>query len=157
MEGVVRIPLTQGYYTVINAEDYEIVSNYKWRFQSEGYAVTSVKDEDGGYKALYMHRLIAGKYHDCTGLFIDHVNGNGLDNRTYNLRLCNFSQNNCNARISKKNKSGIKGLSEYPDYFIGKINVNKKRYTKRSKDKNVVIEWLKEMRDRLHGEFARHS
>jgi hypothetical protein len=45
------------------------------------------------------------------GLLIDHINGIKLDNRIENLRLATDSGNNSNATMSKRNKTGFKGVS----------------------------------------------
>jgi hypothetical protein len=56
-------------------------------------------------KHHYIHRMILG----CKGE-IDHVNGNGLDNRKSNLRSCLHSENMKNRKLNKNNKSGYKGV-----------------------------------------------
>lgn len=45
------------------------------------------------------------------GLVIDHVNGDGTDNRLENLRVVTTSDNSANSTISKRNKTGITGVS----------------------------------------------
>lgn len=54
-----------------------------------------------------MHRLIMNPLNN---LFIDHKDGNGLNNQKENLRICTQAQNIGNSIISKNNKSGIKGV-----------------------------------------------
>ncbi len=53
---------------------------------------------------LYVHGMWPPKY-------IDHINHDTDDNRIANLRDASQSQNLCNARLSKANTSGVKGVS----------------------------------------------
>jgi hypothetical protein len=53
-----------------------------------------------------MHRFLIGE----AGLYVDHRNGDGLDNRRANLRSATNSQNQANRGKSKRNKSGFKGV-----------------------------------------------
>lgn len=100
---VVKIPLTRGVEAVIDDDSYHLVSNYKW------YAI--VGRHDTLYAArghgLLMHRVITNA---PPNLFVDHKNGNGLDNTKANLRLVNRSQNQGNSR-PRKGSSNFKGVS----------------------------------------------
>lgn len=72
----------------------------------EGYKSLTIN-----YKKYLIHRLVwfyVNKKWPTE--FIDHINGNKLDNRIENLREATNSQNNFNAKLSKKNTSGCKGI-----------------------------------------------
>lgn len=60
---------------------------------------------DGRLVMLHRWLLDAPK-----GVPVDHVNGNGLDNRRANLRLCTYSENGGNSQIHARNTSGFKGV-----------------------------------------------
>ncbi|WP_298833805.1 HNH endonuclease [uncultured Planococcus sp.] len=104
----IEIPLTQGKVAIIDAEDYALVSKYKWCFSSSiGYAV-SRHYVDGIKKPLLLHRLIMNA---PAHLVTDHINRIPLDNRKQNLRLCTKAENNRNMPVNRKNnKSGYKGV-----------------------------------------------
>ena len=63
-------------------------------------------------KKIYAHRiiwkLVTGQ--DLGKLCIDHINGDGTDNRWNNLRKADGSQNAANREASYKSISGIKGV-----------------------------------------------
>ena len=87
------------------------MSKYNWYFAEKsrsrfGYAVTDLKNKENpfGVRHVTMHRFLLKPK---IGILIDHINGNGLDNRRSNLRECNSTQNNANFFIGKKIKVGI--------------------------------------------------
>jgi hypothetical protein len=62
-------------------------------------------------------------------LFIDHINGDGFDNRRANLRLATSTQNNYNRRITSRLTSKYKGVDYRPSKkaYRARITVNKKK------------------------------
>lgn len=98
-----RIKLTQGFYALVDAEDYERVNQYRWtvyKSRSTFYA-TSSQPKLNGNKSTPMHRFIMRAR---SGRLVDHANRNGLDNRKSNLRFCLPSENSINSP-SKKRKN----------------------------------------------------
>ncbi len=125
------IKLTQGQYTIVDDEDYEELSLFKWRTQrckrtGAYYAIRSTsKTSIGGTKTVLMHRdiMTAPK-----GMLVDHIDHNTLDNRRCNLRVCTQSQNQMNRGRPSNNTSGLKGVSWRKDRnkWRAQITVNKK-------------------------------
>jgi len=107
-----KIPLTQDKCATLDDADFTRLSNFKWCAYKGGnayYAVRSSKRQNGKRKQIYMHREILGlKASDSRQT--DHINGNGLDNRRSNLRICTHAQNQHN-RHSIRGKSKFKGCS----------------------------------------------
>lgn len=93
-EGTKAIPLNKGFQTIVDASDYDWLMKWRWRIVEKGYAQRSVhKGEDIKTKALFMHRAILNT---PSGFYSDHINGDKLDNRRGNLRICTPHQNNLN-------------------------------------------------------------
>jgi hypothetical protein len=109
-ENIVEIPLTQGKFAIVDAEDYPTVSGKRWFpiGSHTSYAVANIITDDGKHTTVRMHRLIMDAK---PGQSVDHINGNGLDNRRCNLRFASQHQNNANQRKHKNNTSGFKGVS----------------------------------------------
>lgn len=89
---------------------------------------------------------------------VDHINGCKSDDRIENLRPCTQSQNNCNAKLSKNNKSGVKGVywSEREGKWKAEISMNNnvmKLGTFSSLDDADKV--VREARKKIHREFAR--
>ena len=98
-----EIPLTKGLVAIIDDEDFERVSRYKWLAlprKRTSYA-TRTSQVGGTKKTVYLHRFILNA---SNGLQVDHINGNGLDNRKSNLRLVTHSEN---LRNSYKHRRGL--------------------------------------------------
>lgn len=99
------IPLTQGKFAIVDAEDYEWLNQYKW--YAAKYGTTFYACRSKGRTTINMHRQIM-----CApkGLICDHKNHNGLDNRKNNLRLCTNAQNQYNRRPRTGCSSRYKGV-----------------------------------------------
>lgn len=98
---------------IVDDEDYEFVSNYAMHVWSTPrhhtlYAIITFSR----VKQLRLHRVLT-KAKDNE--VVDHINGNGLDNRRSNLRVTTQLNNNANARKKAKATSMYKGVSLYLD------------------------------------------
>jgi len=105
-----RIPLNHGKFAVIDSEDWFRVSGYNWRCRLDGntyYAYTFCRI-NGRQKRIFMHRLILNAPNHK---LVDHIDGNGLNNRKTNLRLCNYTQNAWNRRPAAGGHSKYKGVT----------------------------------------------
>ena len=108
------IPLSKGYVALVDDEDFERASRHNWhveiRKNGPKYAQTTFT-KHRYITAMRLHRFIMG----CTegdGAIVDHVNGDGLDNRKANLRRCTQKQNVMNQAKSKGRYSKYKGVSK---------------------------------------------
>lgn len=105
-----EIMLTQGKVALVDDEDYERLNQFKWYASFERgrfYAAKGVWNE-GKHTTIRMHREIMN---NPTGMDIDHINNNGLDNCKENLRICYRQQNMQNQRkAQQRNKLRIKGV-----------------------------------------------
>jgi hypothetical protein len=101
---VKTIPLTCGLVAIVDDQDYERLSCFKW-CASHRYAVHC---DHVTRTQIRMHRLVL---YAPRGVEADHVNGDTLDNRRANLRLAAHAENMRNSRISSTNGSGFKGVS----------------------------------------------
>lgn len=111
------VQLTQGKVALIDDADLELVSQYKWFHarSGTGYAQNSTR-ENGRTRSIQMHRLIMSP---AAGMFVDHINGDTLDNRRSNLRVCTRTENARNRRGT--NKHGFKGVYKVDGKFQATI------------------------------------
>ena len=110
-----KIKLTQDQWALVDDEDYEMLTEHKWsalrdhKTKDRFYVKrNSPTDSNGKRKIILMHREITNA---PKGKVVDHINGNPLDNRKENLRVCTQQENTMNRRKHKNNKSGYKGVS----------------------------------------------
>lgn len=116
-----KVALTHGLFAIVDDADLELVSQFKWYAAPHGSK--GGKCAASGHKKTYMHRLIMNA---SFGLQVDHINGDPLDNRRSNLRVCSRMENQHNRR-SVSNKFGLKGVQQTPyGKFYACIRVNKK-------------------------------
>jgi hypothetical protein len=119
-EGAQLVPLNRS-FAIVDSADAEMVRKYRWK-ENQGYAVRS----NGRAATLSMHRLIIGA---VDGQYVDHINGNPLDNRRSNLRACTNAENSWNAKKQKRSKSPLKGitLNKSTGKFRAQIMINYKK------------------------------
>ncbi len=146
------IPLTQGYSAIVDDEDFERLSAFKWCY-SEGYAVRNAGEKEG---FIRMHWSVIGR--PPAGFETDHRNNDGLDNQRHNLRHVTHQHNLMNKGPQSNNTSGYKGV--YWHKAAGKWCAEIKAYGKRVRLGTFhVIEdaaiAYNEASKRLHGEFAK--
>lgn len=105
-----EIPLTQDRVAIIDDIDEERVCDGSWHILTTNgleYAVGRVANNEGERIRTYMHRLILDA---PRGVSVDHINGNGLDNRRCNLRFATVNQNQFNRRPNSGCSSQYKGV-----------------------------------------------
>ena len=104
------VPLTRGYEAVIDAADVPLVEGRNWYAKQRTHTVYACRSQwsGGADVTVRMHRVIAAA---PDGMDVDHIDGDGLNNRRSNLRHATRSENNCNRRAALKNASGLKGVS----------------------------------------------
>lgn len=106
---IAYVPLTRGYEAVISVADVPLVDGVNWYAMAAGGTIYAVrKGPRPKQRKIYMHRAILS---DPDGLEVDHINGEGLDNRRCNLRAATRAQNARNSHVSNANTSGYKGVS----------------------------------------------
>lgn len=103
-----------GYEFYIDKEDLDLIKQYCWHKHRDGYLRTRynvIIDENGNphNKYILMHKLLTQGFEE-SNLEIDHINGKPNDNRKSNLREISHSNNMKNIKLSKSNKSGVKGV-----------------------------------------------
>lgn len=107
---------------LFSLSDYNKIKDFCWLKHHGGYMLANNINSD---KLIYLHVLIMnpGKNEE-----VDHINGNRLDNRRENLRICTHQQNMMNRGIQKNNTSGVIGVyySEKYSKWHARIKVNGK-------------------------------
>ena len=88
--------------SLVDIEDVDIIKKHKWCLSSSNGYVMS------GTLGKCLHMFLVGIHNNSV---IDHINGNKLDNRRYNLRIASKSLNTFNSKPHKDNLSGIKGIT----------------------------------------------
>jgi len=127
-ETVSSIPLTQNAHVIIDAEDFISLCNRKWSLWQKTQSQSRYARSNEKGKTIYMHREIMNA---PKGMEIDHINGNGLDNRKSNLRVCTKAQNQQNAKKRTGKSSVFKGVCWEKDRRKWRASikpVNKKRF-----------------------------
>lgn len=124
------IELTQGKFAMVDDEDFEKLSDFKWHAHTrKGRDHTFYARRNGNYRpgnrtdAIYMHRVVMNV---SENEMIDHIDRNGLNNQKSNLRITTQSNN-------KKNSKGF-GVSKYKGVYLQKLQ---RKYKKKNGEISV--------------------
>lgn len=152
------VELTQGQVTLVDIDDLPLIADYRWHAdwnssKNAYYATASVNVSYKKQKTIRLNRLLM----NCPEHFVvDHIDGNPLNNRRSNLRICTYSQNCNNKGKYKTNTTGHKGLVKVKNTYEVYISVNgKSTYVGCSGDYNKAVKMHEEESRKIHGEFCR--
>jgi HNH endonuclease/AP2 domain len=146
-----KITTTHTNYEIeFDEEDADLVLRYKWTVYKHPtselrYAQSTKRPH------IRMHRLILGVL-DQPDIDVDHIDGNGLNNKRSNLRLATKSQNLANQKIRTDGISRFKGVSQKGKYWKAKC---KNIWLGSFKTEEEAAKAYDKKAKELYGEFAR--
>lgn len=129
-----------------SAEDRELVEKHSW-YSSDGYV--------RGNRCKGIHRMIMNA---SANMKIDHIDGNPMNNRRNNLRICTVGENNCNRKKSNNKTSRYKGVywSSERAKWISQIKANgKSKRLGQFSDEIKAAHAYNIAALKYHGEFAK--
>ena len=150
----------KGIKILIDDEDFEKANCGRSLFVKNSGFVVIVSHSNNKTKHTFLHKVIMPAR---KGLQVDHINGNRLDNRKSNLRICTHAENQRNKKIRSDSKNKYKGVCLHRcikngktyRYFYARVYVDKKCYTKHgAKSEEEAALLYNELAKKYHGEFA---
>lgn len=151
------IGISRGMETFIDDEDYHLVSMYRWFAIQKTvgkcwYAVTNIKVGNGKKKQVGMHQMV---FPVLSGMMVDHIDRNGLNNQKKNLRAATALQNSINRGPDFDKRCPFKGVVWKRKSWQAGITYNGKYiYLGSYQDTIEAATAYDEAANRFHGEFA---
>lgn len=154
---VAMMELASGYTTILDADLVGMVKERRW-YSTKGkntrYVASRKMHEDGRVETVFLHRFLT----NCPeGMIVDHINGDGLDNRLCNLRVVTVAQNNMNSRVRNNSQSGLKGAyyDKRRDKYYSRITISGKHINLGTfKTAEEAAEAYAEASRKYHGEYG---
>lgn len=152
-DGTASLILTNGYVATIDSADIDLVSGRNWFVAISGDGRPYVSSKvPRSRRRVFLHRFLLNP---PDGMVVDHRNGNGLDNRRSNIRICTQAENVRNNRGVAGKTSQFKGVSFWNGWWIATITSHGKqiRIGQFSTERAAALAY-NDAANRLHGEFA---
>jgi len=147
------IKLTQNKFAEVDEEDLPKLFKHKWIYSTKNKKFQGYAQSNRSTGSIYMHRLITNCPSDK---IVDHKDGNTLNNKKENLRICTQKENMRNSKTKSDNKSGYKGvhLHKLTGKWRSQITVNGKTISLGLfDDPKEAAEARKNAAKVYHGEF----
>lgn len=138
--------------TLFDECDRPLAEDENWIISQRGYLVSLRRYKKG--MPYVFHRIVTGA---PDGVFVDHKNGNKLDNRRSNLRFATRAQNHANQKKSKASRSCFKGIHFRKERNVWQVSIRengKQRNVTCSKYEKVAALLYDAVARKTHGEFA---
>lgn len=144
---------------LISKQSLNLVVAFEWYLGSDGYPVAyKCLDSNNSFgRGIKLHKLLKGN--ECpTGMVIDHINHDRLDNRLENLRICTPKENSYNTSKKKNKKDkkyNYKGVSKTNNSYV--VTITKDGVTHKIKDiqsEKEAAQIYDMMAEDLFGNFA---
>lgn len=154
-----EIKLTQGKIAIVDDDDYEYLSQFKWTASENGsrwYAKRSIGPRKKVVR-YYMHRELM--HVTDPKVIVDHIDRDPLNNQKVNLRLCSKQQNNQNRIPVINSKSKYMGVCPSSarwgqKRWRGYINPETGQISKLFYTEIEAAKWYNDMAKKHFGEFA---
>jgi hypothetical protein len=135
-------------YALVDDDDYVYLSKFQWK-----ELIINENISYAGIGRVLMHRVIMGY---PVGKVIDHIDGNGLNNKKSNLRVCTKAENLRNRRKNYNSFSRYKGITFNSGSWKSVIMLNGKYiYIGRYKDEVEAAKAYDQKAREMFGEFAK--
>ncbi len=148
-----KIPLTQGKFALVDDEDFQFLSQWKWAVQRDSktkglfYAFRNRMRSEGSACRIFMHRFLVEAPKEKV---VDHIDGNGLNNQRKNLRLVSAAENSFNRmHLNSNNRSGFRGISWNSRYKKWRAQITENKvvhhfgyFVLKSEAKKILDNWL---------------
>lgn len=150
------------YKAIVSIEDADL-AELRWvvlKVSNLLYAMRIPRLNGKKCKSVLIHRVILSRMLERQLLpteYVDHIDGNGLNNRRENLRLVTHSQNMQNQRMQVNNTSGYKGVSWHKVRGMWRATIrvnNKNKHLGYFKTRELAYAAYCEAAIKYHGEFA---
>jgi len=165
-DGDISIPLTRGCVTLVSPEDSDL-AGFNWCAllgKNTVYGVRNTRLKKGEPRTMqYLHRVILQRILGRPlerGECVDHIDGNGSNNRRENLRLASHAENRRNSRKYDNNTSGHKGTywRKRELKWMAQISVNRKLiYLGYFDDIEDAAAAYREAATKYYGDFANYG
>lgn len=143
-----EIQLTKGKVALVDDDDYEELIKYKWHINKGNTTFYATRHIEKIHKnKILMHRMIMNVPKE---MFIDHIDGNGLNNQRSNLRIVTKRQNSQNKHMEKSSKYVGVSFDKDTNKWKASIQINKKiknigRFNNEEDAHNAYLKALEEI------------